>query len=94
MKIMITGGYDESTADSDDGRVIIEFAKRLAEQVILQKHQLRCGNLSSLDALVINAACDAAEEKEMEEAERIGRSRSKGEGAASAPKSPGKGKAG
>ena len=63
MKIMITGGYDEETADTDDGRVIIQFAKRLAEQVILQKHQLRCGNVSSLDALIIDAACDAAEKK-------------------------------
>ena len=61
MKIMITGGYEEATADTDDGRVIIKFAKRLAEQVILQKHQLRCGNVSSLDALIIEAACDAAE---------------------------------
>ena len=60
---MITGGYDEATADTDDGRVIIQFAKRLAEQVILQKHQLRCGNVSSLDALIIDAACDAAEGK-------------------------------
>ena len=60
---MITGGYDEETADTDDGRVIIQFAKRLAEQVVLQKHQLRCGNVSSLDALIIDAACDAAEKK-------------------------------
>lgn len=63
MKIMITGGYNESTADTDAGRVIIEFAKRLAEQVIFQKHQLRCGNVSSLDALIIDAACDAAATK-------------------------------
>jgi hypothetical protein len=66
MKIMITGGYDESTADSDDGRVLLQFAKRLAEQVILQKHQLRCGNVSSLDALIIDAACDAAQEKHLD----------------------------
>ena len=63
MKIMITGGYDEATADTDDGQVMIQFAKRLAEQIILQKHQLRCGNVSSLDALIIDAACDAAEKK-------------------------------
>ena len=60
MKIMITGGYDEAAVDTDDGRVI---AKCLAEQVIVQKHQLRCGNVSSLtvillilDALIIDAA--------------------------------------
>ena len=62
MKIMITGGYDEAAVDTDDGRVIMKFAKCLAEQVILQKHQLRCGNVSSLDALIIDAACDAAKE--------------------------------
>jgi hypothetical protein len=66
MKIMITGGYDEAAADTDDGRVIIRFAKCLAEQVILQKHQLRCGNVSSLDALIIDAACAAAEEKRLD----------------------------
>lgn len=60
MKIMITGGYDESNADTPDGRVIIEFAKKLSEQAILQKHQLRCGNLSSLDGLVITSACEVA----------------------------------
>lgn len=63
MKIMITGGYDEAAADTDAGRLIIQFAKRLAEQVILQKHQLRCGNVSSLDAVIIDAACDAAERR-------------------------------
>jgi hypothetical protein len=63
MKIMITGGYDEAIADTDDGRVIIQFAKRLAEQVISQKHQLRCGNVSSLDALIVDAACDAADSR-------------------------------
>jgi hypothetical protein len=63
MKIMITGGYDECAAETDDGRVIIEFAKKLAAQVILQGHQLRCGNKSSLDALVIDAACDTAKDK-------------------------------
>ena len=63
MKIMITGGYDEAAAETEDGRVIIQFARRLAEQVILQKHQLRCGNVSSLDALIIDSACDAAEKK-------------------------------
>ena len=66
MKIMITGGYDEATADSDDGRVLLKFAKCLAGQVILQKHQLRCGNVSSLDALIIDAACDAAEERHLD----------------------------
>ena len=71
MKIMITGGYDEATADTDDGRVIIQFAKRLAEQVILQKHQLRCGNMSSLDALIIDAACDAAEAKGLDPAKIV-----------------------
>ena len=60
MKIMITGGYDESKADTTEGRVIIEFAKKLAAQAILQNHQLCCGNLSSLDELVIGAACEVA----------------------------------
>ncbi|WP_167317499.1 nucleoside 2-deoxyribosyltransferase [Prosthecochloris aestuarii] len=60
MKIMITGGYDESKAETPEGRIIIDFAKKLAEQAIVQKHELRCGNLSSLDQLVIDAACDAA----------------------------------
>jgi hypothetical protein len=63
MKIMISGGYDEATTETDDGRLLVQFAKGLAAQVILQKHQLRCGNVSSLDALVIDAACDAADEK-------------------------------
>jgi hypothetical protein len=63
MKIMISGGYDEAAAETDDGRVIIKFAKCLAEQVVFQKHQLRCGNVSSLDALIIDAACNAAEGK-------------------------------
>jgi len=63
MIIMITGGYDESKADTPEGRVIIDFAKKLAEQVILQNHQLRCGNLSSLDEMVIESACTAAKEK-------------------------------
>jgi len=66
MKIMISGGYDEAAADTEAGRVIMQFAKRLAEQVILQKHQLRCGNVSSLDGLIIDAACDAAEAKGLE----------------------------
>ena len=61
MKIMISGGYDESAAETDDGRIIVRFARRLAEQVVIQRHQLRCGNVSSLDALIIDAACDAAE---------------------------------
>jgi len=63
MKIMITGGYDEAAAETDDGRAIVQFARRLAEQVISQKHQLRCGNVSSLDALIIDSACDAAEKR-------------------------------
>ncbi|MEW8339959.1 MAG: hypothetical protein AB2708_08920 [Candidatus Thiodiazotropha taylori] len=66
MKIMITGGYDESKADTPEGAVIVEFARKLAAQVIEQKHELRCGNLSSLDELVINAACDAAENKDID----------------------------
>jgi nucleoside 2-deoxyribosyltransferase len=63
MKIMISGGYDEAAANTDEGRVIVQFARSLAEQVIAQKHQLRCGNVSSLDALIIDAACDAAEKR-------------------------------
>lgn len=66
MKIMVTGGYDEAAADTPEGRVIVEFAKKLAAQVILQKHELRCGNLSSLDALVINAACETAEGNDLD----------------------------
>ena len=66
MKIMITGGYDESMAETPEGRVIIEFTKKLAEQVILQNHQLRSGNLSSLDELVIVSACDAAEHRNLD----------------------------
>ena len=45
---------------------MIEFAKRLAEQVNLQKHQLRCGNVSSLDALIIDAAYRAADGKSLD----------------------------
>jgi hypothetical protein len=63
---MISGGYDESAAETDEGRLIIRFAECLARQVILQKHQLRCGNVSSLDALIIDAACDAAEEMRLD----------------------------
>lgn len=63
MKIMITGGYDEAAADTAEGGRIVEFAKQLATQVILQNHQIRCGNLSSLDELVIESACDAAEQQ-------------------------------
>lgn len=63
MKIMITGGYDESTADTIEGRVMIKFAKSLAAQVILQNHQLRCGNVSSLDALVIDSAFETAKKE-------------------------------
>ena len=65
MKIMITGGYDESIAETPEGSLIIEFAKKLAAQVIIQNHQLRCGNLSSLDEFVIEAACDEAEKKNL-----------------------------
>jgi hypothetical protein len=60
MKIMITGGYDEEKAETPEGRVLIEFTKKLAAQAILQNHHLRCGNLSSLDELVIAAACEVA----------------------------------
>lgn len=66
MKIMITGGYDELKADTPEGGVIVKFAKQLAVQVVLQNHELRCGNLSSLDELVINAACDAAENNKLD----------------------------
>lgn len=66
MKIMITGGYDESKAETPEGRVIIEFTKKLAEQAILQNHQLRSGNVSSLDELVIVSACDAAEHRNLD----------------------------
>lgn len=63
MKIMITGGLDDSAADTAEGRALSEFARRLAGQIITQNHQLRCGNMSSLDELVIDHASDVAEEK-------------------------------
>lgn len=66
MKIMITGGYDESAADTDQGRLIADFAGMLAEQVIAQRHELRCGNVSSLDGLVIDSAVDAAEARKLD----------------------------
>ncbi|MDH3671177.1 MAG: nucleotide-binding protein [Gammaproteobacteria bacterium] len=70
MKIMITGGYDESKAETPEGRVIIEFAKKLAAQAILQNHELRCGNVSSLDELVIATACEVADNNNLD-AEKV-----------------------
>lgn len=58
---MITGGYDESKAENSDGHAIIDFAKHLSAQAIIQNHELRCGNMSSLDELVITSACEQAQ---------------------------------
>ena len=63
MKIMICGGLDDANADSELGRKIADFCQALAVQVIEQGHVMLCGNLSSLDELIINAACAAAEKK-------------------------------
>jgi len=71
VKIMIGGGFDDENPNSDESQRITKFSERLAQQVILQGHQLRCGNLSPLDAIVINAACDAAKEKGESEEERV-----------------------
>lgn len=60
MKIMICGGYDE--AENSD-QPIVKFVRYLAGQVISQGHELRSGNISSLDAVVIESACQAAEAK-------------------------------
>ncbi len=60
MKIMICGGYEE--AESTD-QPIVEFVRLLAAQIILQGHELRSGNISSLDAVAIESACKAAEAK-------------------------------
>jgi len=56
MKIMIGGGFDDENPSSSQR--ISKFAESLAKQVIQQGHKLRCGNLTQLDATVINAACD------------------------------------
>lgn len=66
MKIMIGGGYDEAAAQTEDMPTILRFAKAVASQIIAQGHELRCANLSSLDAIVIDAACDAAEAKQID----------------------------
>jgi len=63
MKIMITGGYDESIAHTADGGRIVQFARELADAFVRQGHHLRCGNLSSLDEVVIEAACLAAKSR-------------------------------
>lgn len=66
MKLMISGGYDEAAAGSDNDNRIVQFAEALARQVIKQGHELRCANLSSLDAIVIEAACDEAEDASLD----------------------------
>ncbi len=53
---MIGGGLDDENPRNN--QLISEFAANLAKQVIKQGHQLRCGNLTELDGIVINAACD------------------------------------
>jgi hypothetical protein len=63
MKIMITGGYDESVAHTDDGGRIVQFARELADALVRKGHQLRCGNMSSLDEVVIESACLAAKSR-------------------------------
>ena len=67
MKIMIGGGFDDENPSSSER--ISMFAQSLARQVIQQGHQLRCGNLTQLDAAVINAGCDAVADGS--EAERV-----------------------
>jgi len=71
MKIMICGGLDDANAESETGRRIAEFSHMLAVQVIKQGHTLLCGNLSSLDTLIINAACAAAEAEHLNPEELV-----------------------
>lgn len=61
MKIMIGGGFDENESNPDRIENMQRFAESLARQVVLQGHRLRCGNITTLDAAVISAACDAAD---------------------------------
>ena len=56
MKIMMGGGFDDESPSSSE--LITMFVQSLARQVIQQGHQLRCGNLTQLDATIINAGCD------------------------------------
>lgn len=62
MKVNVSGGFDDTKFGTREGERIQTFATKLAEQVIIQGHELRCGNLSSLDQLVIEAAADAAQQ--------------------------------
>jgi len=59
VKVMIAGGYDEAAVRTGD-RVIVEFVRHLAAQIISEKHQIRCANISSLDAEVIESGWNAA----------------------------------
>ena len=61
MKIMVGGGFDDKNPNNEDSKNIVRFTQYLGQQIIRQQHQLRCGNLTKLDSIVINAACDELE---------------------------------
>jgi nucleoside 2-deoxyribosyltransferase len=58
MKIYVAGGYDET--DVEGTKDIVEFAKRIGEEVIEQGHTLINSCLTPLDALVANSAYEKA----------------------------------
>ena len=64
MKIMVAGGVDDEAQSPEAARQITTFAKCLAKEIIRQGHALYCGNLTKFDALIIEAACDAAKDEE------------------------------
>ncbi|MEM6663468.1 MAG: hypothetical protein AAF666_14960 [Pseudomonadota bacterium] len=59
MKIMICGGFDEAEIESGHETLMPDFVAQLAKSVIEQGHDLRCSNISSLDAKVIEAGIEA-----------------------------------
>ena len=63
MKIMIGGGFDDENPGSPRSKSFGLFAYSLSQQLVKHGHDLRCGNLTKLDAAVINAACDAIGDK-------------------------------
>ncbi len=71
MKIMICGGYDDEPENFKDRSIMEAFTKALAKELILQGHQLRSGNQTELDKDVIDAACEAAEEREIDDDEVV-----------------------
>ncbi|MEM7429298.1 MAG: hypothetical protein AAF441_24700 [Pseudomonadota bacterium] len=58
LNIMVCGGYDEDQQDGSRAESIAIFGQQLACQVARQGHTLVCGNLTSFDKTVIEAACD------------------------------------